>query len=222
MLLPNYQSNDIENYLALILKTSLAYTRCIKLGSVTHLTSISLSCHTKWKIFGSNPLLKNLKSESNKQESPLFAFLTMMKLGCVHILCPLNKLFIHTWEKTFPIPQGQHMLKRIEVIAVKETYQGRLLVILRGFFKFLEGNLFTEFYTESVRSDRFQPRKILNIVEHASYSIRYCKISFLIQSRRSTPSTAGLSLTHPVQTGSLLQNSPNFPKLLTKHYSNIT
>ena len=57
------------------------------------------------------------------------------------------------------------MLKRSQVVAVREKYQGSLLIILARLSRFLEGSYFTESPAESEKSDRFQPGKILRIIE---------------------------------------------------------
>ena len=72
-----------------------------------------------------------------------------------------------------------HVLKRTEVMALRETYQRSLLVILARFSRFLERTSFKKSYVKSVRCDRFQPENILNIIEHVSSLIRCCKISLL-------------------------------------------
>ena len=72
------------------------------------------------------------------------------------------------------------MLKSTEVIVVREVYQGSLLVILACFVRFLEGNTFRKSFTKSEQSDRFQPGKILKIIEHVGYSFRPCNISLII------------------------------------------
>ena len=103
------------------------------------------------------------------------------------------------------------MLKCIQVIAVRETYQGSLLITLPRFFRFLEGNFFTNSPTESERSDRFQPGKFLKIIEHVSQSIRYCKISLQLIGA-VTFQTPGLLLTHPVE------KCPLYGGLITFHH----
>ena len=46
------------------------------------------------------------------------------------------------------------------------------------------------FFAKSERSDRFLAGKILKIIEHVSYSIRYFKISLLVYSGSSSLSNA--------------------------------
>ena len=66
-----------------------------------------------------------------------------------------------------------------------------MLVILARFLRFLKGTHFGKLPTESERSDQFSPGKFLKIIEHVSYSIRYCKISLLIYTGSSSLSNAG-------------------------------
>ena len=80
----------------------------------------------------------------------------------------------------------------LKVIAVRLTYQGCLLVILARFLRFLKGIHYRKSHTESERSDRFWPEeKFLNIIEHVSYSMRYCKIALHVYSGSSTFSDVG-------------------------------
>ena len=87
------------------------------------------------------------------------------------------------------------MLKRAEVIAVREIYQGSLLVIFARFLRLFEKKFFRKFFVKSKKSDRFQPEKFTN---QSSNSIRYCKTALLIYSRSSSLSNAGPFLTQPV------------------------
>ena len=82
------------------------------------------------------------------------------------------------------------MLKRIVVIAAREAYQRNLLVILAGVLRFLQRTFFKEVIVKSKRSDLSQPEKIIKIIEHVNYSIRYCKISLFIYSGSSNLSNA--------------------------------
>ena len=50
---------------------------------------------------------------------------------------------------------------------------------------------------ESGQSDRFLPGKIIEIIEHVGYSIRYRKISFLVYLGGSSVSNAGRFFIHP-------------------------
>ena len=84
------------------------------------------------------------------------------------------------------------MFKRPEVIAVRETYQGCLFLILAHFVRLLEGTLFRKSLVKCERSDRSQPEKIMKMIKHVSYSIRYCKISLLIYSGCSSLSSEEL------------------------------
>ena len=67
------------------------------------------------------------------------------------------------------------MLKCTEVITVRETYQGSLLVIFTCLLRFLSGNSFRKSFTELEQSDRFQPGKTVEIIGHVSNSISYRK-----------------------------------------------
>ena len=53
---------------------------------------------------------------------------------------------------------------------------GNLLLILACLFRSLEENFFRKSLAVSKRSDRFQPGKVPEIIEHVSYSIKYWKI----------------------------------------------
>ena len=71
-----------------------------------------------------------------------------MTLGCVHVFrslrgmeVPLNGLFIPTGENFFQSPKR---IARIEVITVRETYHGSLLV-KHNFEGFLKGRFFINF-----------------------------------------------------------------------------
>ena len=66
-----------------------------------------------------------------------------------------------------------------------------LLVILTCFYRFLEGTFSRKSLVKSERSHRFKPGEILQIIEHVSFSIRFCKISSLIYSESSRLSNAG-------------------------------
>ena len=90
------------------------------------------------------------------------------------------------------------MLKRSEVIGVWETYSRKLLLTLTPFLRFLEGTLVRKSIIQSERSDGFQPGKILKIIEHVGYSVRYCKILLLIYSESGGLSNVGCSFTHPL------------------------
>ena len=75
--------------------------------------------------------------------------------------------------------RGQLVLKRIEVIAVMEKYRESLLVILTCFLRFLEGDFVRKsLQNQNVVTDLSQ-KKLKNIIEYVSYSIRYCRLSLL-------------------------------------------
>ena len=57
--------------------------------------------------------------------------------------------------------------------------------------RLLKGMHFRKSLPESERGDRFWSKKFLKIIEHVSYSIRYCKISLLIYSGSSSLSNGG-------------------------------
>ena len=67
---------------------------------------------------------------------------------------------------------------------------------LSTFLRFLERTFFRKSLVQSKRSDRFQPGKILKIIEHVSCSVRYCKISLFTYSGSSSLSNAGPFFTH--------------------------
>ena len=90
------------------------------------------------------------------------------------------------------------MLKRTEVITVRETYPGSLIIILTYFLRFLNGGSFRKSLQASEWHDRFQLRKIPKIFKHVSYPIRYCKISLLMDAGRSSLLNARPFLTHPI------------------------
>ena len=61
------------------------------------------------------------------------------------------------------------MLKGAQVMAVRQTYHGNMLVILAGFFKVFGRGLFRKSLVKSKRSNKFLSRKILKITEYVSY-----------------------------------------------------
>ena len=91
----------------------------------------------------------SLKIEwSNKQDFPLSSFSAMMTLTCVDIFSsswengiPQINLFIYG-DDFFITPRGYHVLKRAQVIAVRWTYYGNLLLILARFWSCFERNFF--------------------------------------------------------------------------------
>ena len=78
----------------------------------------------------------------------------------------------------------------LKVIAEVNTL-GTFACNSNTFLRFLNGTYFGKFRIESERSDRFQLGKFLKIIEHVSYSIKYCKLSLLIYSRSISLSNAG-------------------------------
>ena len=56
--------------------------------------------------------------------------------------------------------------KGTEVIAVGETYQGSLLVVFAHFLWFLEGKFFQKSLLKFGWSERFQPVKVVKVIEH--------------------------------------------------------
>ena len=67
-------------------------------------------------------------------------------------------------------------------------------MVLAYFLMFLEGGFYCKILVKSEQSNQFQAGKILKIVEHVSYSIRYCKTSLLIYSRSNSLSNASTFL----------------------------
>ena len=69
-------------------------------------------------------------SENTKQDFPLFSFLALMTLRCVHVLRPLGELnppeyVIRTGGGLFNPTKGKHVLKRAE----SHRCDGNLLAI---------------------------------------------------------------------------------------------
>ena len=79
---------------------------------------------------------------------------------------PLNKLFT-LGGRLFNPPKGKHVQKRAESHRCEVNKLGILACN-----RFFRGIYFRKLLTESERSDRFYPGKILKIIEHVSYSIR--------------------------------------------------
>ena len=87
----------------------------------------------------------------------------------------------------------------LKVIAVRQNTLWKFASNFSTFFKVSRREFFRKSLTESERNDRFWHGKLLKIIEHVSYSIRYCKISLLIYSECTSLSNAGpLFFTHPV------------------------
>ena len=65
------------------------------------------------------------------------------------------------------------------------------------FLRFLKGPHFRKLLTESERSERFYTGKFLKIIEHASYSIKYGKISLLYTQGAVASQTPGVFFDSP-------------------------
>ena len=73
-------------------------------------------------------------------------------------------------------------------------------MVLAPLLRFLERNFLRKSLVKSERSDRFQQGNTLKIIEHASYSIRYCKISLLyLQGTLAFQIPRLFFLTHPAR-----------------------
>ena len=68
---------------------------------------------------------------------------------------------------------------------------GKLSDDCNRFVKNSQNEIFRKFLLKSEWSDRFQPGKILKIIKHVGYSIKYYKISLLIYTLSSSLSHAG-------------------------------
>ena len=112
------------NIEAIKLKTVLFYSRYVKLGPVIHSVLIGHSFPSKQEIFyrkPESPFRKSAKtSENSKQHFPLFSFLIIMTLECVHVFCPhesmespLNELFT-LGGRLFNSSKRKNVLKRAE------------------------------------------------------------------------------------------------------------
>ena len=103
---------------------------------------------------------------------------------------PLNVLFTQG-GRLFNRSKQKHVLKRAVSHHCEVNTLGTFACNFSTFLRFLKGTHFGKLPTESERSDRFWPEKFLKIIEHVSYSIRYCKTSLLIYSGRNSLSNAG-------------------------------
>ena len=133
MLLPEYQINVIEKFRVLFSMCSICFSHSIWLES-------TLPSGRNGRYSTESLFRKPAKSsQNNKKDVPLFSFLAIMTLGCFHVFFPL-------WTNGIPLNKllmsRTHVLKRTEVIAVRKTYQGSLLVILARFLRFLDGKFF--------------------------------------------------------------------------------
>ena len=131
MLFLEYQVDDIEKGLVFI-----------------YMALMGPFFRSKWRIFCAKPLSKTCENrvKTTGKIPLLFSFPAITTLRCVRVFCPLwrmasprNKLFIVV-RRPYQSPRGILVLKRTEVIAAREIYQGSLLVILVCFSRFLEGN----------------------------------------------------------------------------------
>ena len=180
------------------LKTAFFYPRYVKLGSVIYPALIGHSFPSKWEIFCRKPLSKSCKNERELQAKFPFVLLPSNNDSwmCSCILSSwengisLNKLFT-LGGRFFNLPKRKHVLKRAESHRRDVNTVGIFAYNFSTFLRFLEGILFRKLLTESERSDRFWPEKLLQIIEHVSYLIRYCRISLLIYSGSSSLSNAG-------------------------------
>ena len=107
---------------------------------------------------------------------------------------PLNKLFT-LGGRLFNPSKGKHVLKRAESHRCEVNTSGIFACNFSVFF--LKGIHFRKPLTESERSDRFSLGKFLKIIEHVSYSIRYCKVSSHIYSWSSSLSNVGTFFDSP-------------------------
>ena len=84
MLLPEYQSNDIENCLVSFPGCPMSFSNLPGLNWAFLPNEIG--------DFLQRAHFENLlKRRNNKQDLPLFFFLAMMTLVCFHVFCPLGK-----------------------------------------------------------------------------------------------------------------------------------
>ena len=126
----------------MILKIALFRSRYIQLRPVLYPTIIGPSFPSKCEIFCRKPILKTYKNERKQQARYLFVLLPtkndIWMWSCILSSwengIPLNDLFI-LGRGLFQFPKREHVLKRTEVITVKKTYRGSLLVILARFLK---------------------------------------------------------------------------------------
>ena len=79
----------------------------------------------------------------------------------------------------FILPRRLHGLKRLQVIVVRFKHQENLFPILGRIGRFLQASFSTKSLVKTEQNDLFQPEKILKIISHVGYSIRYCKIVLL-------------------------------------------
>ena len=93
--------------------------------------------------------------------------------------------------RLFNSSKRKHVLTRTESYPCKVNTLGTFVCNFSMFLRFLKEALFRKLLTESERRDRFYSGKFLNIIEHVSYSIKYCKISLPIYLGSRSLSNAG-------------------------------
>ena len=150
--------------------------------------------------------------EDSKQAFSWFSFLTMMIFVHVWYFVHLGErnppeLVIHTRGKIFS------SLKRIARGKVCPSHPcdvnipRKLADDFSTFSKVSRSDFLRKSRAKSERIDRFRPGKILTLIEHVSYPIRYCKISLLIYSGSSSLSNAGRFFSY--SPGSCVANMPS-------------
>ena len=90
-----------------------------------------------------------------------------------------SEYVIHTREKTFQPDKRESVLKHAESHRCEVSTLGIFACNISSFQGFSKGIFFRKSLTESERKDQCKPGKILKIIEHFSYSIRYCKYNCL-------------------------------------------
>ena len=145
------------------------------LGSAINPALIGQCFQSKWAISTESPFREPAKmNENNKQESPLFSFLAIMTLECVHVFCPLWSIespcpeqINHTGGRFFHSPKKTARAKACSSHRCEVSISGNLTLNFNTFLRFFEGNFSGKFLAKFERSDRFQPEKI--------HSTRYTK-----------------------------------------------
>ena len=106
---------------------------------------------------------------------------------------PLNKLFT-LGGRLFNQSKGKHVLKRAERHRCYANTLGILAFNFSMFLKFSKGFTLKNRVQKLNGMTASSQKKFLKIIEHVSYSIRYCKISLLIYTGNSSLSNTGLAV----------------------------
>ena len=139
-------------------------TCCLYAGftaSVIYPVSIHHSLPWIREISAESPFQEPTNTWKHRAKFLLLSFLATMTFTCVHVLYPTGRIEFPWTSYQYKggtlsiVLRGKHALKRFPVMAVGCKCQGKLVVILTCFVKFLKGN-FSRSSSKIKRSDRFQ------------------------------------------------------------------